>query len=88
MEATTTPGRHAGRSRLSTPDFDHQKLYDWREAAGLSREQACVQFGISYPYLAALELGNQVPSVALMIRLAKGYGRDPGELLRIDGGAS
>ena len=74
MEATTAvpvPGRTG---------FSHRKLRELREAAGLSREQACVRLGISYPYLVALEGGDKQPSVRMVSRLAAGYGRHPGDL--------
>ncbi len=67
--------------------FDYPKLRSWREAAGLTREQACPGLGVTLSYLTALELGLRVPRVAVIIRLAEFYGHDPGELLIGSGGA-
>lgn len=66
--------------------FSHRKLREWREAAGLDRERACIRLGVSYSYLQALERGGKLPSVAMVVRLAEGYGRHPGELFCEDGG--
>lgn len=67
--------------------FNHPKLTEWREASGETREQACARLGVSYPYLTALELGGRMPSVAMVIRLAEGYGHHPGELFCDEGDA-
>ena len=77
MPAIVAPG-YAAR-----PLYDHLKLRAWREAAGLSREEACVRIGCSCSWLTALELGvaRRMPSLAMLTRLAEVYGHEPGELL-------
>ncbi len=79
MPATATPRPLAG--------FDYPKARSWREAAGLTREQACPGIGMSLSYLTAIELGLRVPRIPTIIRLAEFYGHDPGELLIGSGGS-
>lgn len=75
MTATTAPEPPA---RL----YDHAKLLAWRMEADLTREQVCVGVGISFPWLSALERGEgRAPSLAVLDRLARFYGHEPGELL-------
>jgi transcriptional regulator with XRE-family HTH domain len=63
--------------------YDHAKLRQWRDDAGLSREQVWLEVGVSVAWLAELEHGRtaRAPSLGLLVRLAQFYGHQPGELL-------
>jgi transcriptional regulator with XRE-family HTH domain len=75
LTATTAP-EPTGRL------YDHAKLLAWRVEADLTREQVCVEVGVSFPWLSALERGEgRAPSLAVLTRLARFYGHEPGELL-------
>ena len=65
--------------------YDHAKLLAWRVEADLTREQVCVEVGVSFTWLSALERGEgRAPSLAVLYRLARFYGHEPGELLTGD----
>lgn len=66
--------------------FSPAKLLEMRAEAGLDRRAAAARLGVSYSYLEALERGERLPSVAMVVRLAAGYGRHPGELFCAQGG--
>jgi transcriptional regulator with XRE-family HTH domain len=56
-------------------------LRTWRLESGIKPEQVCVDAGVSYPYLRAIEDGKRYsPSIALLARLAAVYGHDVSEL--------
>ena len=75
MTATTAP-QPPGRL------YDHTKLTAWRVEADLTREQVCVAVHVSHAWLSALETGQAAaPSLAVLTRLARFYGHEPGELL-------
>jgi transcriptional regulator with XRE-family HTH domain len=62
--------------------LDHAKLRAWRDQADRTREQVCVDTGLSFNYLQRLENGQaRHPTLAVIGRLAAYYGHDPGELL-------
>lgn len=66
--------------------YDHRKLRAWRNEAGLTREQVCAQLQaqdvrIGHAWLSLLEKGRRVPSLELLVALARFYGHDPAELL-------
>ncbi len=61
--------------------FDYDTLRAWREEAGLTREQVWLGTECSVAWLRDLEAGRAVPSLDMLARLARFYGRDPRELL-------
>lgn len=65
--------------------YDNAKLRAWRIEAGLSREEVWAAVGVSVMWLAELEQGRtgHAPSLELLVRLARFYGHEPGELLRV-----
>jgi transcriptional regulator with XRE-family HTH domain len=69
--------------RLYDRLYDHRKLRQWRDDAGLSREQVWAGTGCSVSWLTQLELGrtDSTPSLDMLVKLARFYGREPGELL-------
>lgn len=75
----TVPAPDSGRL------YDNAKLRTWRAEAELTREQVCALVGISAAWLAELENGTTkaAPSLDLLVRLARFYGREPGELLQV-----
>jgi len=78
MPATTEPP--AERERL----YDHVKLRAWREEAGLRRTQVAADLAITEQWLADLETATnpkRQPSLDLLARLARYYGRGLAELL-------
>jgi transcriptional regulator with XRE-family HTH domain len=79
LPSTTTSGGDVSAARL----YDHELLRAWREQAGLSRERVGVDLSMGASWLALLEQGGpgRTPSLALLIRLARYYGHEPGELL-------
>lgn len=68
------------------PLYDHHKLRQWRHDAGLSREQVWAGTGVSVKWLGDLERGTarSDPSLDLLVRLARFYGHEPGDLLQVD----
>ena len=68
---------------MSDPTWDHAKLRAWRDESGKRRERVAADLGISYPWLTILEsgAGDRGPSLDVLIRLARYYGHEPGELL-------
>ena len=74
----------------SVPDdgrlYDHRKLRQWRADARLSREEVWSEVGVSVAWLAELEHGRtaSAPSLDLLVRLARFYGHEPGELLQVE----
>ncbi len=78
MPATTVPGDTA-----AGPLYDHRKLRAWRDEAGVSRERVAADLELSAAWLQNLELGGPRggPSLDTLVRLARYYGHEPGELL-------
>ena len=74
---TTTSGGDVS----AAPLYDHELLRAWRDEAGLTRERVGVDLNMGASWLALLEQGGRHPSLALLIRLARYYGHEPGELL-------
>ena len=63
--------------------YNHELLRTWRDQAGITRERVGVDLGIGASWLGILENGGRgrVPSLELLVRLARYYGHEPGELL-------
>jgi transcriptional regulator with XRE-family HTH domain len=79
LPATTAASGGETDARL----YDHDKLRAWRAESGKSRERVCADLEFSAAWLAALETGQHRarPSVEMIVRLARYYGHQPGELL-------
>lgn len=52
-----------------------------RKAKGLSQEALAHEAGMSMRYLAGLERGEENPSLAFLVKLAKALGTEPKNLL-------
>ena len=67
----------------TTIAINHDLLRSWRVTAGLSRERVAADVGTGASWLAIIESGTpgRVPSLDLIIRLARYFGHEPGELL-------
>lgn len=50
------------------------KVREFREAKGLSKEELAVQARSSYPMISAIENGNRLPNLKLAGRLARIFG--------------
>jgi transcriptional regulator with XRE-family HTH domain len=63
--------------------YDNEKLRAWRLDAGLTREEVWSAVGVSVSWLTDLEKGRAKgkPSLDLLVRLARLYGHEAGELL-------
>lgn len=62
-----------------------RRLRTWRLASGMTPEQVCVAADISFPYLRAIEDTDRVhPSVAVLDRMTRVYGRTLAELFADD----
>lgn len=62
-----------------------RRLRAWRLASGMRPEQVCVAADVSYPHLRAIEDSNRInPSLAVLERIARAYGRSLAELFADD----
>lgn len=67
----------------TTIAINHDLLRSWRIERGLSRERVAADVGTGANWLQIIESGTpgRVPSLDLVIRLARYFGHEPGELL-------
>jgi transcriptional regulator with XRE-family HTH domain len=55
-----------------------------REEAGLTQEAVAWASGLSKPHLSRVESGENLPSVAALVRIARELGVEPADLLAYD----
>lgn len=53
----------------------------WREAAGLTLQELARRSGVATSTIQKVETGQMVPSVAVLLKVARGLGRRPSELI-------
>lgn len=53
----------------------------WREAAGLTLQELARRSGVATSTIQKIETGQMVPSVAVLLKVARGLGRRPSELI-------
>jgi transcriptional regulator with XRE-family HTH domain len=62
-----------------------ERLRRWREEAGLTLQELAGRAGIATSTVQKIETAQMVPSIAVVLKVARGLGRNPGEVL---GGAA
>jgi transcriptional regulator with XRE-family HTH domain len=77
------PGRHTGHvaDTDATPALISENLLEARRRLGLTLAEAATLNGVSVTHLSRLERGERQPSIAVLIRLARGYGLPLGQLV-------
>lgn len=53
----------------------------WREAADLTLQELASRSGVATSTIQKIETGQMVPSIAILLKVARGLGRRPSELL-------
>ena len=53
----------------------------WREAGGLTLQELARRSGVATSTIQKIETGQMVPSVAVLLKVARGLGRRPSELI-------
>jgi transcriptional regulator with XRE-family HTH domain len=62
-----------------------ERVRRWREQAGLTLQELATKSGVATSTIQKIETGQMVPSVAVVLKVARGLGRPVADLLR-DGG--
>jgi transcriptional regulator with XRE-family HTH domain len=61
-----------------------QRVRRWREELGLSLHELAVRSGVAASTIQKVETGTMVPSVAVMLKIARGLERRPAEVVNDD----
>ena len=64
--------------------FNYRLLRQWRDESGMKPEEIAYRADISFSHLLRLETNGGNPGGALIARLARVLGHDPGELYTAD----
>jgi len=62
-----------------------RRIRAWREAGGFTLQELALRSGLAASTVQKIETLQMVPTVAVLLKLARGLGRRPGELIH-DGG--
>jgi transcriptional regulator with XRE-family HTH domain len=58
------------------------RIRRWREEEGLTLQELAKRSGVATSTVQKVETGQMIPSVAVLLKLAHGFGRRPTELIR------
>jgi len=85
-ERPLTPADGAGAAGDDHPDADLRRIAErirrWREESDLTLQELARRSGVATSTIHKIETAQMVPSVAVVLKVARGLGRRPADLVR------
>lgn len=78
-----SPGRPKGATSLDKGVAEQfgRVVRDLRTRGGIAQESLALMAGLERSYVGRLERGQSQPTLAVILKIARALGRDPGELV-------